>query len=98
MTTLTIKIPSWIKKEDAQEEFFRNLMGKALLKMELYRSKMKPFEIRYQLSFPEFRKRIESTSKENFSEWDDFIEWDANYSAFVKWEERYGELKQWFTK
>lgn len=98
MTTLTVRVPSWVKKEQAQEEFLSSLMGKALLKMEFFRSKMKPFETRYQLSFPEFQKRIEAASKENFAEWDDFIEWEANYSAYVKWEERYLELKQWFKK
>ncbi len=80
------------------KEFLKNLLGKALLKMEFYRSKMKPFETRYQLSFREFQRRIESASKENFAEWDDFIEWEANYTAFAKWEERYLELKQWFKK
>jgi hypothetical protein len=98
MTTLTVKVPSWVKKEAAQEEFLSSLLGKALLKMEFYRSKMKPFETKYQLSFPEFQKRVESASKENFGEWDDLIEWEANYTAFLKWEERYKELEQWFEK
>ncbi len=98
MTTLTVKVPSWLKKEQAQEEFIKSLMGKALLKMEFFRSKMKPFEIKYKLTFPDFQKRIEASSKENFEEWDDFIEWEANYTAFAKWEERYLELKQWFKK
>jgi len=28
MTTLTVKVPSWVKKEQAQEEFLSSLMGK----------------------------------------------------------------------
>lgn len=98
MTTLTVKIPSWVKKEEAQEDFLRNLMGKALLKMEFYRSRMKPFELKYHISFPEFQQRVQTAKEENFAEWDDLIEWEAYQAAFAKWEERYEELEKWFKK
>ncbi|MBN2090454.1 hypothetical protein JW964_12645 [candidate division KSB1 bacterium] len=73
-------------------------MGKALLKMEFYRSRIKPFEMKYQITFPEFQQRIQTASEEKFTEWDDFIEWEAYQIAFVKWQERYQELETWFKK
>jgi len=93
MTELTIKVPSWIKEEEAEEEFLHTLMNKALLKMEFYSSKMKPFESKYGL-FNEFQDRVTSASNENFKQWDDLLEWQAFHIAFVEWEGRYRELVQ----
>lgn len=92
MTTLTVKVPSWVKKEEAREEFLRNLRGKALFKMEFYRSKMIPFEKKYGLSFIQFQEKVKSASEESFEEWDDLVEWEAYYTAFTEWESRYQEL------
>ena len=92
MTTLTVEAPSWIKEEEAREEFLRNLRGKALLKMEFYRSKATPFERKYGLSFSEFQKKVHAASEESFEEWDDLMEWEAYYTASIEWEGRYQEL------
>ncbi len=98
MTTLTVKIPSWVKKEEAQAAFLRNLMGKALLKMEFYRGRMQPFQTKYHTTFAEFQQRLNTATEENFAEWDDLIEWETYQTAFAKWEERYQELEKWFRK
>ena len=98
MTTLTVKIPSWVKKEEAEDDFLRNLMGKALLKMEFYRSRMRSFQTKYHITFSEFQQRVQTAAEENFVEWDDLIEWEAYQTAFSQWEERYQELEKWFKK
>lgn len=92
MTTMTVQVPSWVKKEEAREEFLKNLRGKALLKMEFYRSKIMPFERKYGLSFTEFREKVHLASEENFEEWDDLMEWEAYHTAFREWESHYQEL------
>lgn len=98
MNSLTVKIPTWVNKDQAQEDFFRNLMGKALLKMEFYRSRMKPFEVKYQIAFTDFQKQVQNATVENFKAWDDLIEWEAYHAAFAQWKERYQELEKWFKK
>ncbi|MDZ7261205.1 MAG: hypothetical protein ONB05_03740 [candidate division KSB1 bacterium] len=92
MTELTIQIPSWLKKEEAEKEFLRTLLRKARLKMEFYRSKMKPYENKYGLTFIEFQNKLTSTSREIFEEW------EAYYTAFAHWEGRYRELAQCLEK
>ena len=46
MKKVTIALPSWISKDEAQDVVIRDLRAHALLKLEFYRSKMKPFETR----------------------------------------------------
>ena len=44
MKKVTITLPSWIAQDEAQDMVVRDLRTHALLKLEFYRSKMKPFE------------------------------------------------------
>jgi len=79
MRKVTVTLPAWIGKEEAQEEVVRDLRARALLKMEFYRSKMKPFEAKYATTFPRFQRRVEKSRKEDLTAWDDLIEWEAYY-------------------
>ena len=92
MEICSVKIPSWIHKNEAENEFLKTLKIKAQLKMEFYRSKMLPFEQKYQSSFEEFQKNLKKESKEDFEKWDDLIEWEAIFKAFKEWENRYKEF------
>jgi len=92
MDTLTIKLPSWINKQEAETELLSNLKLKAQLKMEYYRSKMLPFEKKYGVSFDEFKNRFNANNKENFDEWDDFIEWEASHTLYIQWKQRFEEI------
>lgn len=92
MDTLTIKLPSWINKQEAETELLSNLKLKAQLKMEYYRSKMLPFEKKYGVSFDEFKNRFNAKNKENFDEWDDFIEWEASHILYIQWKQRFEEI------
>ena len=42
MKKVTITLPSWIGQDEAQDMVVRDLRAHALLKLEFYRSKMKP--------------------------------------------------------
>ncbi len=94
METLTLKLPPWVNKEEAKNELFNNLKIKAQLKMEYYRSKMLPFEKKYNTSFKIFQNRFKPKTDENFQEWDDLIEWEASYTLFNEWEERFKEFAE----
>ena len=95
MKKVTIALPSWISKDEARDVVMRDLRTHALLKLEFYRSKMKPFETRYAATFPRFQRRVEKTPKEDFAAWDDLIEWEAYYRGYQEWKKRYAELRQW---
>jgi hypothetical protein len=95
MRKVTVALPAWIGKEEAQEEVLRDLGTRALLKMEFYRSKMRPFEVKYATTFSKFQRRVEKSPKEDFSARDDLIEWEAYYRGYQEWKKRHAELRQW---
>jgi hypothetical protein len=95
MRKVTITLPSWISKEKAQEEVVQDLRARALLKMEFYRSKMKLFEAKYATTFPHFKRKVEKSAKEDFTAWDDLIEWEAYHRSYQEWKKRHTELQKW---
>jgi hypothetical protein len=95
MKKVTIALPSWLGQGEAQAMVVRDLRAHALLKLEFYRSKMKPFEAKYATTFPRFRRRVEKATQEDFAAWDDLIEWEAYYRSHQEWKKRYAELRQW---
>ena len=95
MRKVSVTLPTWIGQEEAQEEVLRDLRARTLLKMELYRSKMKLFEAKYETTFPRFQRRVEKHSNEDFDAWDDLIEWEAYYRGYQEWKKRRTELRQW---
>src|SRR5438874_12204503 len=95
MKKVTITLPSWIAQDEAQDMVVRDLRAHALLKLEFYRSKMKPFEAKYTTTFLQFQQRVEKGAEEAFAAWDDLIEWEACYRSCQEWKKRYAELRQW---
>ena len=95
MKKVTIALPSWIGQDEAQDVVTRDLRNRALLKLEFYRSKMKPFEAKYATTFPRFQRRVEKAAQEDCAAWDDLIEWEAYYRSYQEWKRRYAELQQW---
>jgi hypothetical protein len=98
MKKITVMLPSWIDKGEAQGEVVRNLRARALLKMEFYRSRMKPFEAKYATTFSRFRGRVAKSPEEDPAAWDDLIEWEAYYQAYQEWKKRHAELRRWSAK
>jgi hypothetical protein len=64
MKKVTIALPNWIGEDEAQDMVVRDLRAHALLKLEFYRSKMKPFEAKYATTFPRFQRRVEKATQE----------------------------------
>ena len=62
MREIVLEAPSWVGEEEARKKFLHYLMGEALMKSEYYRSLMKPFERKYSISFPDFRKKLNHLS------------------------------------
>lgn len=93
MKKIALEVPSWLDKKEARDKFLHSLRNEALMKVEYYQSMMKPFERKYSVSFEEFKKKVSSSSEENFEAWDDLIEWEAYFRAYKEWIEKYRELK-----
>ena len=95
MGKVTLTLPGWIGTEEAQEEVVRNLRAHALLKMEFYRSKVKLFEAKYGTTFSRLQRRVTTSAQEDFTAWDDLMEWEACYRAYQEWKKRHTELRRW---
>ena len=95
MQKITIALPSWIGPGEAQDLVMRDLRAHALLKLEFYRSKMKPFEAKYTTTFPRFQRRVATAAEEDCVAWDDLIAWETYYRNYQEWKKRYTELRQW---
>ncbi|MCL4551821.1 MAG: hypothetical protein M1495_25020 [Bacteroidetes bacterium] len=65
-----------ISLSDIKDLYLSNVL------FELHKAKEKNllFENKYKLSFTEFEKLVKESTKEDFSNWDDYMEW----KAFVK--------------
>ena len=93
MKEVRLEVPSWVGEMEAKKEFVHFLLNEALMKVEYYRSLMKPFERKYAKTYSDFKKHIELSQQESFEEWDDLIEWEAYYRAHEEWVKKYEELK-----
>jgi hypothetical protein len=73
----------------------RTLHARALLKMEIYRSQMKALKAKYGTTFSRFPRGVTKSAQENFTAWDDLLEWQACYRAYQQWRKRHTELRRW---
>jgi len=94
MRKVTVAVPMWIGKDEAQEELTRDLRSRALLKTEYYRTRIKSFEAHYRTTFARFQK-TSVKAREDFAAWDDLIEWESCQRAYREWRERHAQLRRW---
>ena len=92
--TIELKVPAWVRKDKMENKLLDLFRADILTKVEYYRSQMEVFKDKYKMSFPELKRKIEAGKDENFREWDDFIEWEANLKAYQEWERKYEELTE----
>jgi|LGVF01.1.fsa_nt_gb hypothetical protein len=57
----------------------------SLSKMNEYKSAMQEFETKYDTTFENFEQQLNSTEKEDFTKWDDYIEWKVYFKAYSYW-------------
>ena len=98
MRNVTVALPEWIGRDEAQREVVRDLRARALVKVEFYRSKLKLFEAKYKTTFPRFRRRVDHAAREDLAAWDDMIELEAYHRAYQEWKKRHAELRRWSRK
>jgi hypothetical protein len=67
----------------------------SLSKMKESRNTLQGFEKKYGITFEDFEKQIESSDKEEFEKWDDYIEWKAYYKSYLYWKSIHEESSQW---
>ncbi len=76
-----------ISKEEIKE--YEKL--KVISQLTLVKEKIKLFESKYGCSLDRFREEIEK-KEEEFGNWDDYIEWKANYDTFLDLEKKISEI------
>jgi len=75
----------------SKEEIIEYEKLKVISEITLTKEKTTLFEKKYGCSIDAFRKRMEETD-ENFEEWDDYIEWKANFELLMELENKLIEL------
>ena len=57
----------------------------SLSKIKEYEMAMQRFETKYGVVFEDFEQQLNSSNKEDFGRWDDYIEWKAYSRAYHYW-------------
>jgi hypothetical protein len=93
MTEIKLKLPATIAESLAKNEIISLLLDKTFNKTEYYLTRCNEMEQKYGKPFGDFKTQVENCDKEEFGEWDDLMEWEANELAYKDWKEKYEELK-----
>ncbi|MDR4508725.1 MAG: hypothetical protein MRJ65_10920 [Candidatus Brocadiaceae bacterium] len=80
-----IQLPEDLAETTSSKEIMEMLLNKALNKTEYYWSKSKEFEEKYKLDFISFKKRVEDSKEEVFTEWDDLVIWEGYELGYREW-------------
>ena len=88
-----VRIPPSVAADIGNSEIIDLLLGKALGKKDLYKSKIKMFESKYGTNYATFKKKSEQGSV-NFQEWDDLLLWEGFLLAYREWNRKYRDLKR----
>ena len=67
----------------------------SLSKIKEYKSAMQEFETKYDITFENFEQQLNSAEKEDFTKWDDYIEWKAYFKAYSYWDSIHKESSGW---
>ncbi len=87
-----IRLPSIVARHFSSKEIMALLLDKALNKSEYYRSKCAQMEQKYGTDLASFRKAIEESSHESFSEWDDLLVWEGYELSYREWKGKYEDI------
>jgi len=67
-----------ISKKDITELYRLEILSE----IHALKDKIAYFEKKYDSSFNKFEKKVKKNKEENFSEWDDYLEWKAYRNTF----------------
>ena len=90
---VSIQIPSSIAKDFSDEALYL-YQDKILTKVEYYKSRLSQMESKYHMTFQEFKKKVETSDKEIFSEWDDLMLWEGYYLGFQEWSKKNDDIQK----
>lgn len=93
LSEFTIKLPGSIAETITAGEIKALLADKALTRAEYYQSRCLKMEQKYGTKYTDFKKKVEESGKEVFSEWDDLLVWEGYHLAWKEWMTRYEELR-----
>lgn len=93
LSDVTIRLPKTVADFVSAKEIIGLLADKALSKAEYYQSRCREMERKYGVNFSEFKKKVDGSEKEVFSEWDDLIVWEGYSAGHKEWAIKYRELK-----
>ena len=97
LAEIKLKLPQNIVDSLQKNEIISLLLDKAFNKTEYYLTRCQEMEQKYEISFNDFKKKVEKSKKEVFEEWDDLMEWEAYELAHKEWKVKYEELKNCMT-
>ncbi|MBI4645295.1 MAG: hypothetical protein HY738_01560 [Bacteroidia bacterium] len=91
---IRIHVPFNIADFIREKEILDMLFNKVTAKMIYYQTQCKFLEEKYKMKFSSFKKKLNDSKHENFSEWDDLILWEAYMLGYKEWKEKYRHFKK----
>jgi hypothetical protein len=91
---IKVKLPALIAGAFSDREILSLMLDKALGKAEYYLSRCKEMAEKCGTDFASFKKRVEESEEEVFSEWDDLLLWEGYEASLREWQTRYEEIKR----
>lgn len=89
----TIHAPEWVE----ERELWSLLLSHATTKYEYFASRARAFETKHGCDLTAFKKQIDDSKEESFTNWDDLVAWEAFDAASQEWKTRHEELRACFT-
>lgn len=90
---IKIRLPNNVIETTTNREIIALLLDKALSKAEYFHSRCKEMEEKYGMDFVSFKKKVDESKEEDFSDWDNLILWEGYALGYEEWNKKYEELK-----
>ena len=90
---IMIKLPGDLADTISDKEIITLLLDKALSKAEFYHSRCNEYKEKHGMDFNVFKRKVEKSKKEIFTDWDDLMAWEGYELGYQEWKKKYEELK-----
>lgn len=97
LKNITITLPGTLVETISSREIVLLLLDKALGKREYYRTKCRTMAEKHHTNFGDYKRSVEESQEEHFTEWDDLILWEGYELAHQEWSLKFEELRQCIT-
>lgn len=82
---IKIELPGDLGDIVSSKEIITMLLGKALSTAEYFGSRCRAFEEKYGMDVILFKKRVEESKDEVFTEWNDLVVWEGHVLGYEEW-------------